>query len=361
MVYRPEREAQVLQKVMARNEGPLHPEEMARLFREIMSACLAQQEPLKIGYLGPEGTFSQQAVFKQISPHYGAANFNTPTLVVHGENDNDVPIAEARRTTSRPRLYARILKLRFSQGLSWNEVSAEVGRVAGVGEDVRVEHLLAHEEPLAELVGGAHPLPQRRRYRLPRLVDGEAAEHPVVPGPLLQHLARGLHEVPLGGHAGVRGEAGVAAQHVVQEVADFLRQRAAAGLGLDALEELGLETAQAVLEECAKLNEGVIAPLNWEGDKNPSFVKDGVVTTTPGFKEAYRQYAEGGWQGLQHPVAHGGQGLPKTIGFACTEMLNAASISFAPRWIVPRRRLGCTERRCLCTDGPGIGGGRRMS
>ena len=40
----------------------------------------------------------------------------------------------------------------------------------------------------------------------------------------------------------------------------------------------------------------MIAPLNWEGDKNPSFVKDGVVTTTPGFKEAYKQYAEGGWQ-----------------------------------------------------------------
>ncbi|MFP8834173.1 acyl-CoA dehydrogenase [Hydrogenophaga sp. XSHU_21] len=94
-------------------------------------------------------------------------------------------------------------------------------------------------------------------------------------------------------------------------------------------EEAGLETAQAVLEECARLNEGVIAPLNWEGDKNPSFVKNGVVTTTPGFKEAYRQYAEGGWQGLQHPVDFGGQGLPKTIGAACGEMLNSANMSFA--------------------------------
>ncbi len=94
-------------------------------------------------------------------------------------------------------------------------------------------------------------------------------------------------------------------------------------------EEAGLETAQAVLEECARLNEGVIAPLNWEGDKNPSFVKNGMVTTTPGFKEAYRQYAEGGWQGLQHPVDFGGQGLPKTIGAACGEMLNSANMSFA--------------------------------
>lgn len=94
-------------------------------------------------------------------------------------------------------------------------------------------------------------------------------------------------------------------------------------------EEAGLETAQAVLEECAKFNEGVVGPLNVEGDRNPSSWKDGKVTTTPGFKEAYRQYAEGGWQGLQHPTDFGGQGLPKTIGAACGEMLNAANLSFA--------------------------------
>jgi len=62
--YRPEREAQVLLGVLERNHGPLSAEEMVRLFREIMSSCLAQQEPLKIGYLGPEGTFSEQAVLK---------------------------------------------------------------------------------------------------------------------------------------------------------------------------------------------------------------------------------------------------------------------------------------------------------
>ncbi|MBX3653978.1 MAG: acyl-CoA dehydrogenase [Ramlibacter sp.] len=94
-------------------------------------------------------------------------------------------------------------------------------------------------------------------------------------------------------------------------------------------EEAGLDTAQAVLEECAKFNEGVLAPLNVEGDKNPSSWKDGQVTTTPGFKDAFRQYAEGGWQGLQHPVDFGGQGLPKTIGAACGEMLNSANMSFA--------------------------------
>ncbi len=94
-------------------------------------------------------------------------------------------------------------------------------------------------------------------------------------------------------------------------------------------EEAGFDTAQAVLEECAKFNEGVLSPLNWEGDKNPSSWKDGVVTTTPGFKEAFQQYAEGGWQGLQHPADFGGQGLPKTIGAACGEMLNSANMSFA--------------------------------
>lgn len=67
LFYRPEREAQVLQKVMARNEGPLHPEEMARLFREIMSACLALESPMKIAFLGPAGTFTQAAALK----HFG--------------------------------------------------------------------------------------------------------------------------------------------------------------------------------------------------------------------------------------------------------------------------------------------------
>lgn len=65
--YRPEREAQVLRAVRERNQGPISDAEMLRLFREIMSVCLAQQEPLKIAYLGPEGTFTQQAV----NQHFG--------------------------------------------------------------------------------------------------------------------------------------------------------------------------------------------------------------------------------------------------------------------------------------------------
>jgi 3-(methylthio)propanoyl-CoA dehydrogenase len=94
-------------------------------------------------------------------------------------------------------------------------------------------------------------------------------------------------------------------------------------------EDAGFDTAQAVLEECAKFNEGVLSPLNWPGDVNPSSFKDGKVATTPGFKEAFKQYGEGGWQGLQHPSEFGGQALPKTIGAACIEMCNSANMSFA--------------------------------
>lgn len=72
--YRPEREAQVLANVMAHNQGPLANEDMARLFREIMSACLALEQPVSVAFLGPEGTFTQQAALK----HFGAWAKTTP-------------------------------------------------------------------------------------------------------------------------------------------------------------------------------------------------------------------------------------------------------------------------------------------
>jgi chorismate mutase/prephenate dehydratase len=76
--YRPEREAQVLRNVMERNQGPLDNEEMARLFREIMSACLALEQPVRVAYLGPEGTFTQAAAIK----HFGHSCVSIPMTAI---------------------------------------------------------------------------------------------------------------------------------------------------------------------------------------------------------------------------------------------------------------------------------------
>jgi chorismate mutase/prephenate dehydratase len=75
--YRPEREAQILRKIIERNNGPLSEEEMARLFREIMSACLALEQVLDIAYLGPEGTFTQTAALKHFGHSVNTTAFST--------------------------------------------------------------------------------------------------------------------------------------------------------------------------------------------------------------------------------------------------------------------------------------------
>ena len=90
-----------------------------------------------------------------------------------------------------------------------------------------------------------------------------------------------------------------------------------------------VDLAAAILEEAAKFNQDVVAPLNWPGDQNPSALRDGQVYTTPGFKEAFNQFASAGWQGVVHPAEFGGQGLPKLISTACFEMVNSANMSFA--------------------------------
>jgi len=98
---------------------------------------------------------------------------------------------------------------------------------------------------------------------------------------------------------------------------------------LPGLEDAGPDVVQAVLEECARFSEDIVAPLNTIGDIDPPSCKDGHVAMPPGFKDAYRQYMDAGWQRLQHESEFGGQGLPKVVGAACLEILNSASMSFA--------------------------------
>ncbi len=92
--------------------------------------------------------------------------------------------------------------------------------------------------------------------------------------------------------------------------------------------DLSAELTQAILDEAGRFANDVIAPLNREGDKVGATVKDGVVTTAPGWKEAYKAWTEAGWNALPGPVEFGGQGLPTLLNSACVEMWNSASMAF---------------------------------
>jgi acyl-CoA dehydrogenase len=93
--------------------------------------------------------------------------------------------------------------------------------------------------------------------------------------------------------------------------------------------ELTLDDVDAVLAEAGRFAGEVIAPLNRVGDKFGTAFKDGAVTTAPGWKEAYRAWRAGGWNGIAAPAAWGGQALPQTVNAACTEMWHSASAAFA--------------------------------
>ena len=102
------------------------------------------------------------------------------------------------------------------------------------------------------------------------------------------------------------------------------------GLVADGLApELEDGLAEAILEEAAKFAQDRLAPLNRVGDQHGSTLKDGVVTTPPGWKESYTAWAEAGWNALPGPQDFGGQGLPTLVQSACTEMWNASAFAFA--------------------------------
>ena len=96
---------------------------------------------------------------------------------------------------------------------------------------------------------------------------------------------------------------------------------------LPGFSDASADVMDAVLDECAKLCEGVLFPINQSGDQEGCTFKDGKVTTPKGFKEAYKQYAEGGWCGLTADPEYGGQGLPETIDYLVAEMIGSANLS----------------------------------
>ena len=154
--YRPEREAEILRTIKARNEGPLRDEEMLRLFREIMSACLAQQEPLKIGFLGPEGTFTQTAVYKHFGHSVRVLTFHTIDEVFQevecGAADfGVVPIENSTEGSvnntldmflTSPLKISGEIELRIEQHL--------MGRMSGLDD---IKRICAHEQSLAQCRG----------------------------------------------------------------------------------------------------------------------------------------------------------------------------------------------------------------
>ena len=126
----------------------------------------------------------------------------------------------------------------------------------------------------------------------------------------------------------------------VRDLAFSLRHAADFGRLADAFPEADADTVAAVLEAAGAFAADVLAPLNRQGDLVGAKLENGVVRTAPGFADAYKQFADGGWTSLAAPVEHGGQGLPKTLEVAVLEMVQAANMAFG---LCPMLSLGAIE------------------
>jgi hypothetical protein len=105
-------------------------------------------------------------------------------------------------------------------------------------------------------------------------------------------------------------------------------------------ERFGDVPLEAILDEAGRFAAEVLAPLNQVGDRNGVTLRDGLVTTAPGWREAYRRFAEGGWTGVSAPEEYGGQGLPAMVEMAAQELWNGGNAAFA---VGPMLTVGAIE------------------
>ncbi len=121
---------------------------------------------------------------------------------------------------------------------------------------------------------------------------------------------------------------------LMNEVFDYSAHYKTLSIG----ENADADTVDMILEGAADFCENVLSPLNQSGDEEGCHFKDGEVTTPKGFKEAYNQFIQGGWQGLSYPEEFGGQGLPMSLNLIKSEMMGTANWSFT---MYPGLSMGC--------------------
>jgi chorismate mutase/prephenate dehydratase len=153
--YRPEREAGILRKISDRNQGPMSDEEMVRLFREIMSACLALEKPLEVAFLGPEGTFTQAAALKQFGHSVKTVAMDSIDDVFReveaGAADHGVVPVE----NSTEGVISHTLDMFQGSRLSiCGEVELRIHHhLLAKNSDIKIERVLAHQQALAQCRG----------------------------------------------------------------------------------------------------------------------------------------------------------------------------------------------------------------